>query len=65
VERLRVDQARALLAESRVRISDVAAAVGFRNVDTFRRAFERRLALSPSTYRAQFTLEDGTAPSEP
>jgi transcriptional regulator GlxA family with amidase domain len=48
-----------------VRISDVAAAVGFRNVDTFRRAFERRLAISPSTYRAQFTLEGGKAPSEP
>ncbi len=65
VERLRVDQARALLAESQVRISDVAAAVGFRNVDTFRRAFERRLAISPSTYRAQFTLDGGKAPSEP
>ena len=30
-----------------------------------RRAFERRLAISPSTYRAQFTLEGGKAPSEP
>ncbi|MCG8442657.1 MAG: GlxA family transcriptional regulator [Caulobacterales bacterium] len=55
VERLRLDTARVMLAEGAGRISQVAFAVGFRNPDSFRRAFERRFSISPSKYRAQFS----------
>lgn len=57
IERLRLDRARAMLGDGNARISMVAAAVGFDNPDSFRRAFERRFAVSPSEYRARFALE--------
>ena len=54
VEKLRVEQARQRLSESRASIARVAAAVGFRSADVFRRAFERRIGVSPATYRTRF-----------
>ncbi|TDR42454.1 AraC family transcriptional regulator with amidase-like domain [Tahibacter aquaticus] len=54
VEKLRVEQARQRLSESRASIARVAAAVGFRSADVFRRAFERRVGVNPATYRARF-----------
>jgi transcriptional regulator GlxA family with amidase domain len=54
VEQLRIDEARQRLSESRVAIDRVAAAVGFRSVDVFRRAFERQVGIAPAQYRARF-----------
>jgi transcriptional regulator GlxA family with amidase domain len=51
---LRLDEARQRLAGSSASIAGVAASVGFRSDDAFRRAFERRFGLSPSTYRSRF-----------
>lgn len=57
VERLRLAEARRLLSKRTARIDDVAKAVGFASADSFRRAFERRLGLSPSQYRGRFQLK--------
>lgn len=54
VEKLRLGEARRLLGERASRVEQVAAAVGFASTDAFRRAFERRLGLSPSQYRGRF-----------
>ena len=54
VEKLRLGEARRLLGERKRRVEQVAAAVGFASTDAFRRAFERRLGLSPSQYRGRF-----------
>lgn len=54
VERLRVDEARQRLSESRVPVERIATAVGFRSVDVFRRAFERQVGIAPARYRARF-----------
>lgn len=54
VERLRVDEARQRLSESRVPVDRIATAVGFRSVDVFRRAFERQVGIAPARYRARF-----------
>lgn len=54
VEKLRLGEARRLLGERGSRVEQVAAAVGFASTDAFRRAFERRLGLSPSHYRGRF-----------
>lgn len=54
VERLRLGEARCLLGQRGVRVKHVAEAVGFATADAFRRAFERRLGLSPSQYRGRF-----------
>lgn len=51
VEQMRMNEARQLLRQSHNNVSSVAAAVGFRNIDTFRRAFERRLGVTPSSFR--------------
>ena len=54
VEELRLGEARQRLATSRTSIESVAASVGFSSADSFRRAFERRFDLPPTTYRRRF-----------
>ncbi len=52
-ERIRLDHARTLLMKG-LRIEAIATAVGFKSADSFRRAFERRFSVSPSTYCRHF-----------
>jgi transcriptional regulator GlxA family with amidase domain len=54
VERLRMDEASQLLLSSGNSMERVAAAVGFRSADVFRRAFERRFGITPLQFRARF-----------
>jgi len=54
VELVRVDAAKRLLEESDTPLQRVAAYCGFTNVDLMRRAFIRRLSISPSDYRQRF-----------
>ena len=54
VERLRMDHSARLLASGSPSIDAVARAVGYLNVDVFRRAFERYFGLAPSAYRNRF-----------
>ena len=54
VERLRLGEARRQLVLPRSSVESVAAAVGFKSADAFRRAFERRHGVSPSAYRKRF-----------
>lgn len=51
VERIRLEEARRCLSNSRHSIASVASAVGFGSADSFRRAFERRHGMSPAAYR--------------
>jgi transcriptional regulator GlxA family with amidase domain len=51
VETLRLNEARCRLALPRNSIENVAAAVGFKNPDSFRRAFQRRLGMNPAAFR--------------
>jgi transcriptional regulator GlxA family with amidase domain len=53
VEALRVDEARRQLLLSHRSVQSVAAAVGFRDSDSFRRAFERHLGINPAAFRRQ------------
>ena len=55
VMELRLQKARAMLAthrHDRLKISDIAYAVGFSNVSYFNQAFRRRFGASPTQYRA-------------
>ncbi len=54
VERLRLGEARRQLVVPRSSVESVAASVGFKSPDAFRRAFERRHGISPSAYRKRF-----------
>src|SRR5262252_10932008 len=54
IEKLRLGEARRLLGERGSRVEHVASAVGFASIDAFRRAFERRLGITPSQYRGRF-----------
>jgi len=54
VRRLRLDEARRRLHSSAGGIERIAASVGFRSGDAFRRAFERQFGINPSAYRARF-----------
>ena len=54
VERLRVEAARRLLADTRAPIKGIARQCGFGTEETMRRSFLRLLAASPQDYRARF-----------
>lgn len=54
-ESLRLGEGRNRLAESRSSIATIAASVGFASADSFRRAFERRYGISPTSYRMRFS----------
>jgi transcriptional regulator GlxA family with amidase domain len=54
VERLRLDESRRRLCSTDTSIENVALSLGFKSADAFRRAFERRLQISPSDYRRRF-----------
>jgi transcriptional regulator GlxA family with amidase domain len=54
VENLRLDEARRRLTERTQTIERVAESVGYTSDDAFRRAFERRFGVNPSSYRSRF-----------
>lgn len=55
IEALRVERARLVLEAGDANVDEVARACGFGTVETMRRAFARRLGVSPSDYRDRFT----------
>jgi transcriptional regulator GlxA family with amidase domain len=55
VEDLRLAEAQTRLSTRAATIEGVAASVGFRSADAFRRAFERRFGITPTNYRRQFS----------
>jgi transcriptional regulator GlxA family with amidase domain len=54
VEGLRIEHARVLLEDGARSLNAVARAVGFTSQEVLRRAFHRRLGVSPSAYRDRF-----------
>ena len=54
VESVRVERARTLLETTGLQVDEVAGACGFGTVETLRRAFSRRVRVSPSEYRERF-----------
>ncbi|MFO0559181.1 MAG: helix-turn-helix domain-containing protein [Polyangiales bacterium] len=54
IERLRVERAKTLLAESGKSHEQIAERCGFGSVDTLQRAMQRHAGVSPSQYRARF-----------
>jgi transcriptional regulator GlxA family with amidase domain len=54
VEAARIDEARRQVEASEVPIKKLADSLGYANVDGFRRAFARRLGVSPKDYRGRF-----------
>ena len=62
VERLRLNEARRRLSSGDNSIENVGMSVGFKSADAFRRAFERRLGVTPSDYRRRFSKISGPLP---
>ncbi len=61
VETLRLDEARRRLAEHNSTIEAVGDSVGFKSARAFRRTFERRFGVNPSSYRSRFSSKPGGA----
>jgi transcriptional regulator GlxA family with amidase domain len=53
VEELRLSEARRRLIGWRTTVESVAESVGFKSSDAFRRAFERRVGVTPTAFRRQ------------
>jgi transcriptional regulator GlxA family with amidase domain len=56
VEQARVEVARRLLETTSFNVDEVARATGFGTVETFRRAFARRVGTTPTEYRDRFRV---------
>ena len=54
IERIRLETACEWLVAGSLTIDQIAQHAGFRSADTFRRAFERLLGVTPSEYRSRF-----------
>lgn len=63
VEELRLSEARRRLIGLRTTVESVAESVGFKSSDAFRRAFERRVGLTPTAFRRQVLSERARAHS--
>jgi transcriptional regulator GlxA family with amidase domain len=57
VEQMRLNEARRRLLSCRNSVATIAASVGFKSTDAFRRAFERRFGINPRNFRAQHQNE--------
>ncbi|MBE7247174.1 MAG: helix-turn-helix domain-containing protein, partial [Actinomycetospora chiangmaiensis] len=51
VETVRIEAGRRLLESGALALKQVAGACGFRDADTFRRAFQRQVGTTPAEYR--------------
>lgn len=61
IEQLRLSEARRRLLVPRNTVENVASSVGFKSTDAFRRAFERRLGITPSAFRSRFQFKAASA----
>ena len=61
-ERVRVEAARDLLADTATPVGTIAAGCGFGSAETMRRAFLRVLGVGPADYRARFRTSLKTVP---
>lgn len=56
VERLRLEESRRMLSDTRFPIKRIAERCGFRSEETMRRSFLRLLGATPQDYRARFSV---------
>ena len=61
VARVRVEKAKGLLSDPRLRITDVADSAGFNSISQFNRVFRRYAGNSPTAYRAAVHRQAGSS----
>ena len=54
LQRMRLDTAKRLLAETGEPLEDIIHQVGYRDISSFRRLFKKEVAVSPAQYRRRF-----------
>jgi transcriptional regulator GlxA family with amidase domain len=59
IESVRVEKAQSLLVDTSRRVEEIAVQCGFGSSESLRRAFGRRLRVSPSAYRQRFQIGVG------
>lgn len=64
IESVRVERARLALESGDQPVEEIARRCGFGTVETMRRAFRRRVSVSPSEYRTRFRTRGGTADAD-
>jgi len=56
VQRMRIEQAKKLLAESEWQLEQITRTVGYEDVSSFRRLFKQIVSMSPTFYRQHITV---------
>ena len=51
LQHARIEKAKKMLKETRIRISDIAQAVGYRDLKFFNKIFRKETSVTPSEYR--------------
>ncbi len=59
VDHIRINAAKALIVENRLKIYEIAEKVGYRNVDYFHKKFKKYVHVSPAEYRKTVLEEQG------
>ena len=59
LRRIRIIQAIEALAASNTSITEIALSVGYSSLSGFNAAFHEVMDMTPSQYRASFTISDG------
>lgn len=67
LQRLRMDEARLLLAQTGYKIAEIAQSVGYPDLFTFSKAFKKLVGISPNAYRELARQEDSQrdTPADP
>lgn len=61
VDRIRIEQAKALLRQEKLKVYEISERVGYRSVDYFHKKFLKYVGMSPAAYRKMFP-ENGKRP---
>ncbi len=61
VDRVRIERAKELLQQEKLKVYEISERVGYRNVDYFHKKFLKNVGMSPAAYRKSVSADKGEA----
>ena len=60
VDHIRIEHAKKLISENKLKVYEISEQVGYKNVDYFHKKFKKYVGVSPAEYRKQFCSDSET-----